>query len=166
MRSLYEECIDVLLEHWRAPTISQWVNRPEGRRALQPAALWLHRKRAAPGPRPMNWRRTSTGAKAVEWQRNGRRLSADRPGSSGLADRLGSGHYGFMHLGFQEYLAAREIRSRIYAGYGKSDALESGRTVRESWWQEVTLLLLALEDPSLFVPFMREVVRRARFHPA
>ena len=33
----------------------------------------------------------------------------------------------------------------------------------ESWWQEVGLLLLALEDPSFFVPYMREVVKLPAF---
>lgn len=33
----------------------------------------------------------------------------------------------------------------------------------DSWWHEVILLLLALEDPSLFVPFMREVVKKSGF---
>jgi formylglycine-generating enzyme required for sulfatase activity len=40
---------------------------------------------------------------------------------------------------------------------------ELARHYGESWWQEVTLLLLALEDPSLFVPFMREVLRQPAF---
>ena len=66
-----------------------------------------------------------------------------------------------MHLGFQEYLAAREIRSRGFADTGvlKELAAHFG----ESWWQEVGLLLLALEDPSLFVPYMREVVKLPQF---
>ncbi|MCP4287859.1 MAG: formylglycine-generating enzyme family protein, partial [Gammaproteobacteria bacterium] len=32
-----------------------------------------------------------------------------------------------------------------------------------SWWQEVILLLLALDDPSVFQPFMREVVKQPVF---
>ncbi|MCP4689740.1 MAG: NACHT domain-containing protein, partial [Desulfobacterales bacterium] len=40
---LYEECIDVLLEHWReAKGLRVGVTAQDGRRALQPAALWLH----------------------------------------------------------------------------------------------------------------------------
>ncbi len=37
----------------------------------------------------------------------------------------------------------------------------------ESWWQEVALLLLALEDPSLFEPYMSEAVKLPAFaqHP-
>jgi hypothetical protein len=66
-----------------------------------------------------------------------------------------------MHLGFQEYLAAREIRSRAF---NEPEVLkELSSHFGESWWQEVGLLLLALEDPSLFVPYMREVVKLPAF---
>ena len=42
---LYEECIDVLLEHWRAAKeLPVGVTAQDGMRALQPAALWLHQK--------------------------------------------------------------------------------------------------------------------------
>ena len=40
---LYEECIDVLLEHWRgSKRLPGGVSARDGRRVLQPAALWLH----------------------------------------------------------------------------------------------------------------------------
>ena len=70
-----------------------------------------------------------------------------------------------MHLGFQEYLAAREIRTRAFDDPEVLQELASH--FGESWWQEVGLLLLALEDPSLFVPYMREVVKLPAFaeHP-
>ncbi|MGA1876032.1 MAG: DUF4062 domain-containing protein, partial [bacterium] len=42
---LYEECIDVMLERWReAKGLKSQVSSQTGRRALQPAALWLHRQ--------------------------------------------------------------------------------------------------------------------------
>ena len=72
-----------------------------------------------------------------------------------------SENYGFMHLGFQEYLAAREIRSRAF---DEPEVLqELASHFGESWWQEVGLLLLALEDPSLFGPYMREVAKQPAF---
>jgi hypothetical protein len=71
-------------------------------------------------------------------------------------------HYGFMHLGFQEYLAAREIRRRAFEG-DPQVLPELASHFGESWWQEVALLLLALDDPSLFTPYMREVVRQTAF---
>ena len=161
---LYEECIDVLLEHWqRAKKLSTEVTAQQGRRVLQPAALWLHgqpeRTRAtadelAPYIEPA--------LKSVGWTKGcAEEFLATIRDQSGLLTGWGVDQYGFMHLGFQEYLAAREIRSCAFND--QTVLSELARHYGESWWQEVTLLLLALEDPSLFVPFMREVVRQPAF---
>jgi len=161
---LYEECIDVLLEHWRgAKGLKVGVSAQEGRRALQPAALWLHgekgRTRAkaselAPHIEPVlkavNW----SGGTAEDFLKTIRN-------ESGLLTGWDIENYGFMHLGFQEYLAAREIRSRAF---NEPEVLqELASHFGESWWQEVGLLLLALEDPSLFAPYMREVIKLPAF---
>lgn len=161
---LYEECIDVLLEHWRgAKKIRSSVTAQAGRRALQPAALWLHseegRTRAAAaelGPH------IQPALKAVGWE-NGPAVDFLRAvrDESGLLTGWDSEQYGFMHLGFQEYLAAREIRRRAFED--PAVIRELAARFGESWWQEVTLLLLALDEPSLFTPFMREVVNSPSF---
>jgi formylglycine-generating enzyme required for sulfatase activity len=161
---LYEECIDVLLEHWRgAKGLPVSLTAQEGRRALQPAAYWLHgeegRTRAPEdelGPhiqpvlKAVGW----TGEDAKDFLRTIR-------DESGLLTGWDQENYGFMHLGFQEYLAAREIRTRAFED--PSILSELAARFGESWWQEVTLLMLALEDPSLFIPFMREVVKKPVF---
>jgi formylglycine-generating enzyme required for sulfatase activity len=161
---LYEECIDVLLEHWReAKGLKVGVSAEDGRRALQPAALWMHseegRTRAkgtelAPHIEPV--------LKAVDWSEGTAQdfLRTIRD-ESGLLTGWDQEHYGFMHLGFQEYLAAREIRSRAFNDPGVLRELAAH--FGESWWEEVSLLLLALDDPSLFVPYMREVVKQPAF---
>lgn len=83
---------------------------------------------------------------------------------SGLLTGWSGDQYGFMHLGFQEYLAAREIQRIFLSGYGKSDVLKQlADKFGQGWWQEVTLLLVALADHCLFEPFMREVVQHAAF---
>ncbi len=154
----------MLLEHWReAKGLSVGVTAQEGRRALQPAALWLHEEQG----------RTKAGAdelsphiepvlKSIHWSGGSAKdfLHAIRD-ESGLLTGWDQERYGFMHLGFQEYLAAREIRSRAFKDPGilKELAARFG----ESWWREVGLLLLALEDPSLFEPYMREVVKTPTF---
>lgn len=52
---LYEECLDVMLEHWReAKGLKVSISSHEGRRALQPMALWLHKKKDAQKPTPKN----------------------------------------------------------------------------------------------------------------
>ncbi|MHC1743069.1 MAG: SUMF1/EgtB/PvdO family nonheme iron enzyme [Syntrophobacteraceae bacterium] len=157
---LYEECIDVLLDHWRgAIGLSIGISAQEGRRALQPAALWLHGKpeRTRAGAAELA-PRIEPVLKAIGWNQGSARdfLRTVRD-VSGLLTGWGLDQYGFMHLGFQEYLAAREIRSLAFKD--KSVLLELASHFGESWWQEVTLLLLALEDPSLFEPFMTELLQ-------
>ena len=167
---LYEECIDVLLEHWRqAKKLDLGINALQGRLALQPAALWLHQEEG---------RTRATGdeltphiepvLKEIRWPGGDThdflRIIRDE---SGLLTGWDQENYGFMHLGFQEFLAAHEIRSRFQQEMnekGRSDMLtDLAGHFGESWWQEVSLLLLALEDPPLFVPFMREVVGQPAF---
>jgi len=161
---LYEECIDVLLEHWRtAKKLELGVDARAGRSALQPVALWLHgeegrTKATAKELEPI----LDPALKKVGWAKGGAEnfLRTIRD-ESGLLVGWDQDHYGFMHLGFQEYLAAREIRSRAFSNPEVVKELASH--FGESWWEEVALLLLALEDPSLFEPFMREVVNLPAF---
>ncbi len=161
---LYEECIDVMLQHWReAKGLTIGISAQDGRRVLQPVALWMHgqegRTRAKdseliPIIEPV--------LKSVKWSggsaKDFLRIIRDE---SGLLTGWDTEHYGFMHLGFQEYLAAREIRTRAFSDTGVLRKLASH--FGESWWQEVGLILLALEDPSLFEPYLREVVKQPAF---
>lgn len=166
---LYEECLDVLLEHWRVSKgLGVDITAQAGRKALQPAALWLHgeeeRTRAriedlAPHIEPV--------LKTLKWTKGTAEdfLHTIRD-ESGLLTGWDQENYGFMHLGFQEYLAAREIRRRYFEDERILHELASH--FGESWWEEVGLLLLALEDdPSLFVPYMRELLKQPAFleHP-
>lgn len=165
---LYRECIDVLLEHWRQDKgLTIEVTAEAGRRSLQPAALWLHseanRTRAsaeqlAPVLAPALAAVQYQGAGAIEFLRTVR-------DASGLLTGWGQDQYGFMHLGFQEYLAACELRRMILEGDTEAvRMLVDG--YGQSWWQEVILVLVALGNPSAFVPFMRAIVQRDAFTSA
>ncbi len=163
---LYEECIDVLLERWReeAKGLPVTVTAEDGRRALQPAALWLHaeegRTRAtADELDPV----LGPALEAVHWKGGSARefLKTVRD-ESGLLTGWGHDHYGFMHLGFQEYLAASEIRRLHFEGDASRLPALAAR-FGSSWWQEVILLLVASGNPSVFAPFVRELVRRPEF---
>lgn len=161
---LYEECIKVLLEHWRkAKMLTVDIGAQNGRRVLQPVALWMHgqegRTRAKDSElelviEPVLKLVKLSGGSAKDFLR----IIRDE---SGLLTGWSHEDYGFMHLGFQEYLAAREIRTQAFGDPGVLRELASH--FGESWWQEVGLILLALEDPSLFVPYMREVVKQPAF---
>jgi formylglycine-generating enzyme required for sulfatase activity len=165
---LYAECVDVLLERWReAKQLPVGISADTGRKVLQPLALWLHeeegRSRAgadqiAPVIEPVLSSARYEGGGAREF------LHTIRD-ESGLLTGWGDEQFGFMHLGFQEYLAAREIARRSYAD--ESILAELAGHFGESWWQEVSLLLLAQEELPLFKPFMRQVVRLPAFanHP-
>jgi formylglycine-generating enzyme required for sulfatase activity len=162
---LYDECIEVLLERWReSKKLPVTVTAEIGRRILQPAALWLHgvdqRVRASSGDlAPV----LEPALKAVQWKGGSAEafLRTVRD-ESGLLTGWGHDEYGLMHLGFQEYLAACEVRRRTFEG--EAEVLRDlACHYGESWWQEVILMLLAVGNPSLFTPFMREVVKLPAF---
>ncbi len=161
---LYEECVDVLLERWRqGGGVPTKITADQGRRVLQPAARWMHqqenRARAkadelAPVIEPT--------LRKIDWRHgDARQFLETVRDESGILVGWGDGTYGFMHLGFQEYLAAREIRNLAFRN--KLVLRQLAKRFGEAWYQEVILLLLALEEPSLFAPFMREVVKRDAF---
>jgi formylglycine-generating enzyme required for sulfatase activity len=159
---LYEECVEVLLERWReGKGLAVDVRAEEGRRVLQPVADWLHSKEqrtraTAAELEPV----VEPALKAVQWKGGGARefLRTVRD-ESGLLTGWGLDDYGFMHLGFQEYMAAREIRRRHFTGDATAFP-ELAARFGQAWWQEVILLLVALkEEPSAFEPFMREVAK-------
>lgn len=163
---LYDECVNVLLEHWeRAKGTDLALGAKDARRVLQPVARWLHEKPE---------RRFASSADLLpELQKGLNRIRRSAIGAesfleqvrdrSGLFTGYGLDEYGFQHLAFQEFLAAAEIRRQ---GSFRQLAREYG----ESWWREVTRLLVGIDPPeseSCFVPFMREVVRSPGFvrHP-
>jgi formylglycine-generating enzyme required for sulfatase activity len=167
---LYEECIEALLERWREAKLRKdgtplGVSVPAevGRQALQPAALWLHgqegRTRAsAEELAPM----LEPALQAARWEGgDARRFLNILRDESGLLTGWSHERYGFMHLGFQEYLAACAARrlavEQAFQG-GRAALAELAGHYGESWWQEVILLLLAQGNPSLFAPFMREAL--------
>ena len=139
------------------------VDAASGKKVLQPAALWLHeeegRTRAtaddlAPVIEPA--------LKDAGWPHgDAREFLRTVRDESGLLTGWDHETYGFMHLGFQEYLAARQIQSI----YNRHPSVLDNLVNRfgQSWWQEVILLLLALDNPCPFEEFMQRLVRNPAF---
>jgi len=156
---LYDECVNVLLERWRtAKKLSVSIPADTAKRVLQPVAYWMHgeqgRTRAsaaelAPVIAPALGKMPETTSTAAEFLRSIR-------DESGLLTGWSGEQFGFMHLGFQEYLAAREIRTQCFKRPEVLQALAG--CFGESWWQEVVLLSVALEDPPIFEQLMRYVI--------
>ena len=165
---LYDECVDVLLELWQgAKKLPIELEASKSRRVLQAAAYWLHqeegRVRAEAGELaevvgPVLEKVGKPKSAAEEF------LQAIRD-QSGLLTGWDQDSYGFMHLGFQEYLTALEIRRRAYAD--KNVLKDLAARFGQSWWLETTLLFLALDNPCLFEPFMTELLQQSAFarHP-
>lgn len=157
---LYDECTNVLLEHWDQAKggIDVPLTAREARRVLEPVAYWLHqvperRYASASMLLPILRRELAKfpkrNVKAREFLDNVR----DR---SGLFVGHGVDEYGFQHLSFQEYLAANQVPQgnhlkELVSRYG------------ESLWQEVTRLLMGLNKPNCFEPFMQLLVSSERF---
>ncbi|MEM9457946.1 MAG: SUMF1/EgtB/PvdO family nonheme iron enzyme [Myxococcota bacterium] len=162
---LYENCINVLLEFWRkeAKRLKVSVPAKEARKILQPVALWLHeqngrtRATAEELREPIETVLTAQGTS----EKTAHELLRSIRNESGLLTGWGDDSYGFMHLGFQEYLAACELRARALVNSREFDHLAS--KLAEPWWQEVILLALAMDGPAIFEPFMRAVIRRQDF---
>ncbi|MCK4761084.1 MAG: SUMF1/EgtB/PvdO family nonheme iron enzyme [Candidatus Aminicenantes bacterium] len=156
---LYNECVNVLLENWNiAKGLSVLLSARESRRLLQPLALWLHEqeeRRSAPLEEIVEQLKEpleSLGKSSIDTKK----LLFNIRDRSGIFLGYSESEYGFAHLGFQEYLAAEEIRN-----CNRIDLLIDNYGNR--WWREVTLLALALDNPSIIIPFMGKALELKAF---
>jgi formylglycine-generating enzyme required for sulfatase activity len=156
---LFDECVNVLLEKWdMARGLNTLLSARQSRELLQPLALYLHEKE---GRRSASLEQIIKRIK-VPLDRLGKsdidseKLLLNIRDRSGIFMGYSQSEYGFAHLGFQEYLAAEEIRSM-----NRIDLLVDNYGNR--WWREVTLLSLALNSPSLIFPFMERFIKKDAF---
>ncbi len=147
---LYEEAVEVLLGHWdeakpgmessvQVVGITQKLDGGDRRSILEPVAFWLHehklreieRDDLRPLLMPTFQNMATTPALAAKALDDFLRVINER---SGLLIERGAGVYGFAHLTFQEYLAARALADR-------ADALDfTLKVLSDPWWREVILL--------------------------
>ena len=145
---LYEEAVEVLLGQWdtakgletKVTLAGRELDGGDRRSLLEPVAFWLHeqnrreleqgelRSLLLPAFLSLAGGEQAAAGKAVEAFVH---LISER---SGLLIERGAGVYSFVHLTFQEYLAARALADR-------EDALEYTRqALADPWWREVILL--------------------------
>lgn len=149
---LYDHCIRVLLQHWRREVYESDLGREvpafdaeAAQAVLARLAWWMHGEQ------------NRTSAPLAELAAEAELGLADVATSSGLGhdgnafvERMrdetgvlaleGDGRCGFLHLSFQEYLAAQ------YAAM-ENKGRELAEMATDSWWREVALLSLRHSRP-------------------
>jgi hypothetical protein len=149
---LYDECTEVLLGYFEMGKPGEESKRlarytgtvfemdaGEKRAFLEPLALAMHTERKA------EWERERmTGFLAHQFAERGQsEADAGRSAAaflealtvrSGLIHEVEQGSYAFLHLSFQEYLAARKLAD------GADYISDSLTHLDDSWWREVLLL--------------------------
>ncbi len=144
---LYEEAVEVLLGNWDGAKGLQTVLEVAGRELdagdrrslLEPVAFWLHERkrreieldelRDSAARLSNHYRQRQSGS-----QKSAGCLYGGDQRTSGLLVDRGTGEYGFAHLTFQEYLAARALADR-------DDSIEfTIKVLNDPWWSETILL--------------------------
>ena len=148
---LYDRYIETLLRHWNlARGLDRRTSRDldvvETMRVLAPLALWMHQ--TSPGVGLVKREEMRRELERIYRERGeaapeqaARRLLQDARDHASLLLERGAGQYGFIHLTFQEYLAAVAIGQ-----LGQSDVTPVAQLlaqhVDDPTWHEVTLLTI------------------------
>jgi formylglycine-generating enzyme required for sulfatase activity len=149
---LYQKYVETLLRHWN---LARGLGRPPSRdldvvetvRILAPLALWMHE--TSPGVGLVKREEVRRQLEAIYASRGeaepapaAQRLLDDVHQSASLLLERGAGQYGFIHLTFQEYLAAVAIAQQ---GQQSVKPVVKALTARvgDGNWREVTLLTIS-----------------------
>ncbi|MCP4656767.1 MAG: SUMF1/EgtB/PvdO family nonheme iron enzyme, partial [bacterium] len=148
---LYDQYVKTLISSWnRARGLDRAPQRDldvvETVRILAPLALWMHEVDPGLGlvKREELHRRLEAVYKKrgeVEPEGCARQFMTDVREYAGLLLERGPGEYGFIHLTFEEYLAAVAIAREAQGDPGRI-AGELARRVEDPAWREVSLLLI------------------------
>lgn len=164
---LYDECVGFLLETWTHEGGRLGLPDKAARQVLQPLAWAMHsrqgdeaRGREATPSRPMRFHRTEVKACLAQPFTRVRGLDVDLKeflrrarDECGLLTGADEESYEFLHLSFQEYLAAGHA-------VGQRREAELAARAGEPFWREAVLLAMAMDGA--YAPFVAEVVRQGR----
>ncbi len=148
---LYDQYVKTLISSWnRARGLDRAPQRDldvvETVRILAPLALWMHEVDPGLGlvkREELHRRLEAVYQKRGESEPEGcaRQFMADVREHAGLLLERGAGEYGFIHLTFEEFLAAVAIAREAQGDPGRI-AGELARRVEDPAWREVSLLLI------------------------
>ena len=168
---LYEHCVNVLLEYWRRDiyesdlgTALEPYDAKAAQAVLGRVAWWLHGERDRTAA-PLNQLAAEAEAGLAQVSPNsglgcdGHAFVERMRDEAGILAMESEGRCGFLHLSFQEYLAAEHVARE---GLAKELASQAS----QSWWREVALLSLRRSRP-FCESFFREMLAAgiAEEHP-
>lgn len=148
---LYHECIEFMLGYWdevqqREPDSEMQevaaLQRPDKRKLLEPVALWMHRL-GSEQIEPLHDDLVREFTRGFELVFNEPKPCAERHARAflrlvvergGLMQESEAGQFRFVHLTFQEYLAASAI------AHGEAPFAQVQPHLHDPWWREVILL--------------------------
>ncbi|MBF0141236.1 MAG: SUMF1/EgtB/PvdO family nonheme iron enzyme [Magnetococcales bacterium] len=155
--AFYQKCLEIMLNKWRREQadVEPLLDLQAAMDILQPLAWKLHQEKRRDNVRQLEFanfaeqrlagkKDAPTGLAILEW------LNRD----TGVFIEYAQKQYGFMHLGLQEYLAARHLV--MSADDPLLDSL--AKQADENWWREVLLLLVAIPGYRLFAPMMKRLL--------
>ena len=149
---LYAHCVRVLLEYWRRniykSDLGTQLNAYDAEAAqavLARVAWWMHQEQDRTAA-PLDELAEEAGKGLAEVSpssglgRDARSFLERMRDEAGILAMEGEGRCGFLHLSFQEYLAAEHAAREGLAG-------ELASRATQSWWREVALLSLRRSRP-------------------
>jgi formylglycine-generating enzyme required for sulfatase activity len=160
---LYGECCVVLLELWRrAKGMPVVLTAAQALKLLQPLAWRLHAQgRKEAGAAEILPLLAAPLREVGRDPEEGEALLEAIRDQSGLLVNVGPA-WAFLHLSFQEYLSARHVQDQVV----RAPDLLAGLAGHfgETWWREVILLAVGLDNPSLFEPLLANLLRQQALH--
>jgi formylglycine-generating enzyme required for sulfatase activity len=148
---LYQKYVETLLKNWNlARGLERRTERDldvvETMRVLAPLALWMHETSPGVGlVRREDVRRKLEEIYAARQvpdpERSARGLLSDAREYAGLLLERGPGEYGFIHLTFQEYLAAVAIAQRGQRDVGPVVEMLAAHVDDDNWHEVATLTI-------------------------
>lgn len=154
---LYSKCIEILLDHWRYSKGLASFEFKSTQAVLAPVAWWIHQEKdrtEVPAARLVEVVKEPLGtmARKAKLETNPEAFLAGICEQCGLLVRPDPGSYSFLHLCFQEYLAA------VYAC---EERLEEQLAIHfhHSWWREVILLAVGMASRTFSRKFFKAIIQ-------
>ncbi len=168
---LYDDCLATLLDLWRKRTPMQLPWKPQdAQKVLQAVALHMHRAETARMSRADLQPVLAAALRRARISADAGSFLDEIRDRSGLLTGWSGDAFGFLHLGFQEHLATRaileEFRDAMSADAEREALQDLVSHYGRSWWEEVTLLLVAQGGRKLFRRLFEQVVLSQSFGAA